>query len=205
MVTTKKPSPRASNIRSSIGCSFGPVPCRTRPQQMHNLDLHQRRANSRALGRRLSASHGICFRDGAPINVIGISYRWSATRACHIDDRKRGFTSLEIVFRRSRIRLTLSSRRCPAYDVYIATPESPLDFLWANPASSVAVAALSQQTRGSEMITEFGSHDWRGRKLQEWLLLLSCYAVTREPSDRSAGLAMAERAHLGRTMEDWSC
>jgi hypothetical protein len=42
------------------------------------------------------------------------------------------------------------------------------------------------------MITEFGSHDWLGRKLQEWLLLLLRYAVTREPSDRSAALAMAD-------------
>jgi hypothetical protein len=57
---------------------------------------------------------------------------------------------------------------------------------------SVKVSALSQQTRGNEMITEFGSHDWRGRKLQEWLLLLLRYAVTRELSDRSAALAMAD-------------
>ena len=49
-----------------------------------------------------------------------------------------------------------------------------------------------RQTRGNEMIPEFGSHDWRGRKLQEWLLLLLRYAVTREPSDRSAALAMAD-------------
>ena len=42
------------------------------------------------------------------------------------------------------------------------------------------------------MTSEFGSHDWRGRKLQEWLLLLLRYAVTREPSDRSAALAMAD-------------
>ena len=42
------------------------------------------------------------------------------------------------------------------------------------------------------MSTEFDSHDWRGRKLQEWLLLLLRYAVTREPSDRSAALAMAD-------------
>lgn len=42
------------------------------------------------------------------------------------------------------------------------------------------------------MIPEFGSHDWRGRKLQEWLLLLLRYAVTWEPSDRSAALAMAD-------------
>jgi len=43
-----------------------------------------------------------------------------------------------------------------------------------------------------KMVVEFDSHDWRGRKLQEWLLLLLRYAVTREPSDRSAALAMAD-------------
>ena len=42
------------------------------------------------------------------------------------------------------------------------------------------------------MIGEFGSHDWRGRKRQEWLLLLLRYAVTRELSDRSAAFAMAD-------------
>lgn len=42
------------------------------------------------------------------------------------------------------------------------------------------------------MDSEFGSHGWRDRKLQEWLLLLLRYAVTREPSDRSAALAMAD-------------
>jgi hypothetical protein len=55
-----------------------------------------------------------------------------------------------------------------------------------------AVATLSRQTGGSEMITEFSSNDWRGRKLQEWLLLLLRYAVTRAASDRSAALAMAD-------------
>jgi hypothetical protein len=42
------------------------------------------------------------------------------------------------------------------------------------------------------MITDFGSHDWRGRELQEWLLLLLRYAITREPSDLSAALVMAD-------------
>lgn len=42
------------------------------------------------------------------------------------------------------------------------------------------------------MIIELGSQDWRGRKLQEWLLLLLRYAITRELSDRSAALAMAD-------------
>src|SRR6266508_2011765 len=43
-----------------------------------------------------------------------------------------------------------------------------------------------------KMVAEFGSHDWRERKVREWLLLLLRFAVTREPSDRSAALAMAE-------------
>jgi hypothetical protein len=42
------------------------------------------------------------------------------------------------------------------------------------------------------MIVEIGSHDWRDRKIREWLLLLLRFAVTREPSDRSAVLAMAD-------------
>jgi transposase len=42
------------------------------------------------------------------------------------------------------------------------------------------------------MVEAFGSHDWRDRKLREWLLLLLRFAVTREPSDRSAVLAMSD-------------
>jgi hypothetical protein len=42
------------------------------------------------------------------------------------------------------------------------------------------------------MGAETASHDWRDRKVQEWLLLLLRFAVTREPSDRSAVLAMAD-------------
>jgi hypothetical protein len=34
--------------------------------------------------------------------------------------------------------------------------------------------------------------DWRDRKVREWLLLLLRFAITREPSDRSAALAMAD-------------
>ena len=42
------------------------------------------------------------------------------------------------------------------------------------------------------MVTEFDPHDWRDRKLWEWLLLLLRFAVTREASDWSAALAMAD-------------
>jgi hypothetical protein len=42
------------------------------------------------------------------------------------------------------------------------------------------------------MTAAFSSHDWRDRKVREWLLLLLRFAVTREPSDRSAALAAAD-------------
>jgi hypothetical protein len=37
-----------------------------------------------------------------------------------------------------------------------------------------------------------GSHVWQERKLREWLVLLLRFAVTREPSDQWAALAMAD-------------
>jgi hypothetical protein len=42
------------------------------------------------------------------------------------------------------------------------------------------------------MVVEFGSHDWRDRKVREWLLLLLRFAITREPADQSAALAVAD-------------
>jgi hypothetical protein len=42
------------------------------------------------------------------------------------------------------------------------------------------------------MVAAVGSLDWRDRKVREWLLLLLCFAVTQEPSDRSAALAVAD-------------
>jgi hypothetical protein len=42
------------------------------------------------------------------------------------------------------------------------------------------------------MLTAFDYHDWRDRKVREWLLLLLRFAITRELSDRSAALAMAD-------------
>ena len=41
-------------------------------------------------------------------------------------------------------------------------------------------------------MVELGSHDWRDRKVREWLLLLLRFAVTREPSDQSAAIALAD-------------
>jgi hypothetical protein len=37
-----------------------------------------------------------------------------------------------------------------------------------------------------------GSHDWRDRKLQDWLLVLLRFAVTQDPSDQLAVLALAD-------------
>lgn len=34
--------------------------------------------------------------------------------------------------------------------------------------------------------------DWRDEKVQEWLLLLLRFAITREPSDQASALAMAD-------------
>jgi hypothetical protein len=60
-----------------------------------NLDLHQTCTKTLSvLLAAVLANRGICFRDGMDINVIGISYRCDATRACHIDDRGRCFPSL---------------------------------------------------------------------------------------------------------------
>lgn len=43
------------------------------------------------------------------------------------------------------------------------------------------------------MVVEFGSHDWRDRKVREWLLLLLRFAVTREAADQVAALALADQ------------
>jgi hypothetical protein len=42
------------------------------------------------------------------------------------------------------------------------------------------------------MAVQKGSCDWRDRRIKEWLLLLLRFAMTREPSDRTAVLAMAD-------------
>jgi hypothetical protein len=43
------------------------------------------------------------------------------------------------------------------------------------------------------MVVEFGAHDWRERKVREWLLLLLRFAVTREATDQVAALALADQ------------
>jgi hypothetical protein len=42
------------------------------------------------------------------------------------------------------------------------------------------------------MAAAFGSHDWRDRKVREWLLLLLRFAITRDTSDQAAALALAD-------------
>jgi hypothetical protein len=42
------------------------------------------------------------------------------------------------------------------------------------------------------MIGQFDSQVWRDRKVREWLLLLLRFAITRDPTDQSAALAMAD-------------
>jgi hypothetical protein len=55
-----------------------------------------------------------------------------------------------------------------------------------------AVVTSDRRLVSGTMAAKFGSLDWRDRKLREWLLLLLRFAVTREPSDQSAALAMAD-------------
>jgi hypothetical protein len=43
------------------------------------------------------------------------------------------------------------------------------------------------------MVVEFGSRDWRDRRVREWLLLLLRFAVTREATDQVAALALADQ------------
>ena len=43
------------------------------------------------------------------------------------------------------------------------------------------------------MVVEFGSRDWRDRRVREWLLLLLRFAVTREATDQVAALAVADQ------------
>ena len=42
------------------------------------------------------------------------------------------------------------------------------------------------------MIVDSTSRDWRDKKIREWQLLLLRFAITREPIDRTAVLALAE-------------
>jgi hypothetical protein len=42
------------------------------------------------------------------------------------------------------------------------------------------------------MVAELDSHDWRDRKVREWLLIPLRFCITHEPSDQSAVLAMAD-------------
>jgi hypothetical protein len=42
------------------------------------------------------------------------------------------------------------------------------------------------------MTVQFSLHDWQEHKLQEWLLLLLRFSITREFRDRAAVLAMAD-------------
>lgn len=42
------------------------------------------------------------------------------------------------------------------------------------------------------MAAQFDLQDWQERKIQEWLLLLLRYAITRAPADLTAAQAMAD-------------
>jgi hypothetical protein len=45
---------------------------------------------------------------------------------------------------------------------------------------------------GSDAHVLLGSQDWRAGRIREWLLLLLRFAITWEPKDEAAALAMAD-------------
>jgi hypothetical protein len=57
-------------------------------------------------------------------------------------------------------------------------------------ASTYSASTLSGQA--AKTVAAPGPHDWRDRKVREWLLLLLRFAITRKPSDQSAVLAAAD-------------
>ena len=54
------------------------------------------------------------------------------------------------------------------------------------------VSILGLQLTSRKMTVQFGLHDWRDRKLREWLLLLLRFSITRESRDHAAVLAVAD-------------
>jgi hypothetical protein len=59
-------------------------------------------------------------------------------------------------------------------------------------ASATIYSASTLSGRAAKTVAAPRSHDWRDRKVREWLLLLLRFAVTRKPSDQSAVLAAAD-------------
>jgi hypothetical protein len=57
-------------------------------------------------------------------------------------------------------------------------------------ASTYSASTLSGPP--AKTVAAPGAHDWRDRKVREWLLLLLRFAITRKPSDQSAVLAAAD-------------
>ena len=87
---------------------------------------------SRDSRRRLSASRGICFRDGSDINVIGISYRCSATSARDSDNRGRCACIPQVSIAPKEFG---KYRPCPRHRVYeipISRPSHPSRFSMGN-------------------------------------------------------------------------
>src|ERR1700730_1980076 len=73
-------------------------------------------------------------------------------------------------------------------------PRKSSSRLWtsAEPIDVADATFITFLFRRSFILAAFGSPDWRDRKGREWLLLLLRFAVTREPSDRAAALAVAD-------------
>jgi hypothetical protein len=85
-------------------------------------------------------------------------------------------------------------------------PRKSSSRLWtsAEPIDVADATFITFLFRRSFILAAFGSPDWRDRKVREWLLLLLRFAVTREPPDRAAALAVAEELDsLGMRRNGW--
>jgi len=63
---------------------------------------------------------------------------------------------------------------------------------------AAAPEGVAQQGQSSSLSVGMGagpdaskSQNWRARRVQEWLLLLLCFAITRHPDDQEAALRTA--------------
>ncbi len=91
----------------------------------------------------------------------------------------------------SRLRISAKGSASFTYETPISRPSNPYRFTMGHWCICRG-ATLGRQLTREGMVAEFCSHGWRDRKVQEWLLLLLRFAITRDPSDQSAALGIAD-------------
>lgn len=132
-------------------------------------------------------------------DVIGISYRCGTTRVSYRASRAAGRDATGLVRPVSKCPQCLrNSARVALVAAALFTRflyrgfQGRLAFLWAVDASIPSGHNFGPTAANGTMAAGFEVRDWPDRKVREWLLLLLTFAVTREPKDQSAALAMAD-------------